>query len=92
MPLYEYKCSKCGSVFEIIQKVGAPALKKCLKCSAPVHKIISSSALQFKGSGWYVTDYAQKNKKKAPPKETKKSPDTPGKKEGGKTPPTPSTE
>lgn len=91
MPLYEYKCNKCGSVFEVIQKVDASALKKCLKCSAPVHKIISSSALQFKGSGWYVTDYAQKDKKEATPKEPKKSTDAPVKKEAKKTPPASST-
>jgi putative FmdB family regulatory protein len=91
MPIYEYKCSKCGSVFEVIQKVDAPALKKCLKCSAPVHKIVSSSAFQFKGSGWYVTDYAKKDKKKEPPKEEKKSTDVPVKKEAKKTPPASST-
>ncbi len=90
MPIYEYKCSKCQSVFEIIQKVDAPALKKCLKCGAPVSKIISPSALQFKGSGWYITDYAQKDKKKAEPKETKKPKDTPAK-EVKKNPPSSST-
>jgi len=87
MPLYEYKCSKCASVFEVIQKVDAPALKKCLKCGSPVNKIMSSSALQFKGSGWYITDYAQKDKKKPEPKETKKAENTPAKKEVKKTPP-----
>ena len=87
MPIYEYKCSKCASVFEIIQKVDAPALKKCLKCSAPVHKIVSSSAFQFKGSGWYVTDYAQQNKKKAAQKEQTKPTAAPEKKEEKKTPP-----
>ena len=61
MPLYEYRCSQCGSVFELIQKVEEPPLKKCLKCGGDVHKIISPPALQFKGSGWYITDYAQKN-------------------------------
>jgi len=88
MPLYEYKCSSCASVFEVIQKVDAPALKKCLKCGAPVHKIISPPALQFKGSGWYVTDYAQKEKKSKEPKKTK---DDRAKKEGGKSPPASST-
>jgi len=91
MPLYEYKCSKCGSVFEVIQKVDAPPLKKCLKCAGSVQKIISSSALQFKGSGWYVTDYAQKDKKKAPRKELKKAKDDPAKKEAKKAPPASST-
>ena len=88
MPLYEYKCSSCASVFEVIQKVDAPALKKCLKCGAPVHKIISPPSLQFKGSGWYVTDYAQKEKKS---KEPKKTEDTPVKKEEKNIPPASST-
>jgi putative FmdB family regulatory protein len=87
MPIYEYKCSKCQSVFEVIQKVDSPALKKCLKCGAPVRKIISPSALQFKGSGWYITDYAKKNKKKSAPKETKKPMDSPANEEVKKTPP-----
>ena len=60
MPLYEYKCSKCGYSFEILQKVTDAPLKQCIKCRGPVKKLISPSALQFKGSGWYVTDYAQK--------------------------------
>lgn len=95
MPIYEYKCSTCASVFEVIQKVDAPALKKCLKCGAAVHKMISSSALQFKGSGWYVTDYANKNKKESKtdkPEEPKKSKDPVAKKEDKKSPPHSSTE
>ena len=91
MPIYEFKCSKCRSIFEIIQKVDAPALKKCLKCGAPVRKIISPSALQFKGSGWYITDYAQKDKKKPEPKETKKTEDTTANKEVKKIHPSSST-
>ena len=62
MPLYEYKCTKCGSVFEIFQKVDDPPLKKCIRCQGPVKKLLSPPALQFKGSGWYVTDYAAKKK------------------------------
>ncbi|MFC2160293.1 FmdB family zinc ribbon protein [Acidobacteriota bacterium] len=91
MPLYEYKCSKCVSVFEVIQKVDAPALKKCLKCGAPVYKIISSSAIQFKGSGWYVTDYAQKDNKKSKSEEPKKIKDAAVKKEAKKSPAASST-
>ena len=60
MPLYEYKCRNCGAVLEVIQKVGESQLKECLKCGGPLEKIISAPALQFKGEGWYVTDYAQK--------------------------------
>lgn len=62
MPLYEYKCTKCGSVFEVLQKVDDPPLKKCVRCQGPVKKLLSPPALQFKGSGWYVTDYASKGK------------------------------
>ncbi len=61
MPLYEYKCSKCGRVFEIFQKVNDPSPKKCSNCEGPLKKILSPPALQFKGSGWYITDYASKS-------------------------------
>lgn len=61
MPLYEYKCKSCGSSFEIIQKVSETPLQKCIKCGGKLEKVISPPALQFKGNGWYVTDYAQKN-------------------------------
>ena len=60
MPLYEYKCDKCGSVEEAIQKVDDMPLKKCSRCGGPLRKLMSSPAIQFKGSGWYVTDYASK--------------------------------
>ena len=63
MPLYEYKCTKCGAVFELLQKVNDPPLKKCIHCLGPVNKLLSPPSLQFKGSGWYVTDYAAKDKK-----------------------------
>lgn len=87
MPLYEYKCSKCGIVFEVIQKVTDPSLKKCIQCGGAVTKTISAPAIQFKGSGWYVTDYAKKTpaeKEQKPPakekKETKKTEVSPPKK------------
>jgi putative FmdB family regulatory protein len=60
VPLYEYKCTKCGTVFEIFQKVNDPAPKKCSKCLGPLKKVLSPPALKFKGSGWYVTDYGGK--------------------------------
>ncbi|MBN2244997.1 MAG: zinc ribbon domain-containing protein [Candidatus Aminicenantes bacterium] len=63
MPLYEYKCKKCGEVFEVFQKISDPPLTKCIKCGGPVVKVISSPAIQFKGSGWYITDYAHSNKR-----------------------------
>lgn len=71
MPLYEYKCDKCGSVEEAIQKVDDAPLKKCSRCGGPLHKLMSSPAIQFKGSGWYVTDYAPK---KTPPSSPEKTP------------------
>lgn len=61
MPLYEYKCSDCGAIFEVLQKITDAPLTKCIKCGGPVKKLISSPAIQFKGSGWYITDYAHKN-------------------------------
>jgi putative FmdB family regulatory protein len=61
MPLYEYQCDKCGRRFEIIQKMSDPLVEKCPTCGGPVHKLQSAPAFQFKGSGWYVTDYARKD-------------------------------
>lgn len=59
MALYEYKCEGCGEVFEVMQKFSDEPLKVHEKCGAPVHRLLSAPALQFKGSGWYVTDYAK---------------------------------
>ncbi len=61
MPLYEYQCKKCGHLFEKIQKFSDKMVKKCPKCGGPVEQTISAPAVQFKGSGWYVTDYAKKS-------------------------------
>ena len=60
MPLYEYQCKKCGHRFEKIQKFSDKPIKKCPDCGGPVEQMISAPAVQFKGSGWYVTDYAKK--------------------------------
>lgn len=60
MPLYEYKCKKCGHRFEKIQKFSDPPVKKCPECGGAVEQVLSAPAVQFKGSGWYVTDYAKK--------------------------------
>ena len=60
MPLYEYKCDACGHQFEKIQKFSDPPLDTCPKCGGKVQKQFSSPAIQFKGAGWYVTDYAKK--------------------------------
>ena len=60
MPLYEYQCTECGERFEVIQKFSDEPLKTCRKCKGEVERLISSPAIQFKGSGWYITDYARK--------------------------------
>ena len=60
MPLYEYQCKKCHHRFERIQKFSDPHIKKCPDCGGPVEQVLSAPAVQFKGSGWYVTDYAKK--------------------------------
>lgn len=72
MPLYEYKCLTCGSSLEVIQKVNEPRLKKCPKCGGLLRKVLSPPVLQFKGSGWYITDYAQSKKPKEESKFKKK--------------------
>ena len=61
MPLYEYECERCEHRFERIQKFSDPPVETCPKCGGPVHKLMSSPAIQFKGSGWYITDYARKD-------------------------------
>ncbi len=59
MPIYEYKCEGCGETFELIQKFSDEPLTTHEKCGGPVHRLLSAPALQFKGSGWYITDYAK---------------------------------
>ena len=61
MPLYEYECKKCHHRFEKIQKFSDRMVKKCPDCGGPVEQMISAPAVQFKGSGWYVTDYPKKS-------------------------------
>jgi len=60
VPLYEYKCLKCGRKTEKIENVAGPHLKKCPHCGGKVEALFSAPAIQFKGSGWYVTDYGGK--------------------------------
>jgi len=63
MPLYEYQCEACHRRFELIRKFSDPELQECTLCGkGPVQRLISSPAIQFKGSGWYITDYSQKGK------------------------------
>ena len=65
MPLYEYECDACGHRFEVIQKFSDAPIDTCPKCGSAVRKLMSSPAIQFKGSGWYSTDYANKDATKA---------------------------
>lgn len=60
MPLYEYECTKCHRKTEKIENVSGPHLKKCPHCGGKVERVLAAPAIQFKGSGWYVTDYAGK--------------------------------
>lgn len=62
MPLYEYQCKKCHSLTERIQRFSDPPLKTCPHCGGELEQLISAPAVQFKGSGWYVTDYARTGK------------------------------
>lgn len=74
MPLYEYECDACGARFELIQKFADPPADTCKKCGAgPVRKLVSSPAFQFKGSGWYVTDYARKGESDTSKKDSSSS-------------------
>ena len=77
MPLYEYQCDQCGHRFERIQKFSDPAVETCPACGGAVRKLISSPAIQFKGSGFYITDYA---------KSGQSGKDAPGDAATGKTP------
>lgn len=60
MPIYEYECVNQKHRFEVIQKFDDPPVTHCTVCGDPVHKLLSSPAIQFKGTGWYITDYARK--------------------------------
>ena len=59
MPLYEYECEHCGERFEALEKFSDPPLRTHAQCGGVVHRLLSAPALQFKGSGWYITDYAK---------------------------------
>src|ERR1700730_18927155 len=73
MPLYEYECDDCGHRFEKIQKFSDPLEDTCRKCGGHVHKLFSSPAIQFKGSGFYITDYPKGDKGSAPKSDGGKS-------------------
>ncbi|MCG6972624.1 MAG: zinc ribbon domain-containing protein [Desulfobacterales bacterium] len=61
MPIYEYECSKCGRIDEVLQRFSDKPLTKCRHCSGKLHKLISHSSFHLKGTGWYITDYANKS-------------------------------
>ena len=65
MPLYEYECEKCGKRVEKIEKFDGPHVKKCPSCGGHLDRLMSAPAIQFKGSGWYVTDYGRSSSKEA---------------------------
>ena len=75
MPIYEYECAKCGKTIEVIQKMSDKPLKKHAGCGGALTKLISAAGFQFKGTGWYVTDYARKAEK-TESKEAKDSSET----------------
>ena len=60
MPIYEYECRSCGKRTELLQRMDDPPLAACPECGGEVRKLVSAPAVQFKGTGWYVTDYAKK--------------------------------
>ena len=68
MPLYEYQCKDCGVVSEVIQKFSDAPLSQCTNCGGKVERLVSAPAIQFKGSGWYITDYAKSGKGEPEPK------------------------
>ena len=83
MPLYEYECSACGHRFERIRKFSDPPVDVCPHCGEPkVQKLLSSPAIQFKGTGWYITDYARSKESKET-KESGESKETKESKESG---------
>jgi len=84
MPLYEYECKKCGHRFEKIQLYSAKMVKKCPECGGQVEQMISAPAVQFKGSGWYVTDYAKKSSAPASESSASKDKDSKDSKESKK--------
>lgn len=81
MPLYDYKCSKCGYVFEVQQRITEEPLKHCPKCKGPIKRLISPAGIIFKGSGFHVTDYKKGRESRVASHESK----TKKKKEEAKT-------
>ena len=74
MPIYEYRCLRCNSSFEALQKINEDPLTECTACSGPVKKLISNTSFHLKGSGWYATDYVKKSGNNGSDKEEAKKP------------------
>jgi putative FmdB family regulatory protein len=72
MPIYEYECTKCGNIEETLQKFSDKPLTRCSHCKGKLNKLVSQSTFHLKGSGWYVTDYANKSKSSATPAKKEK--------------------
>jgi putative FmdB family regulatory protein len=87
MPLYEYQCASCGDIFEVMQKFSDAPLTQHEKCGGAVERLLSAPALQFKGTGWYITDYARgnaaKSEKDAPKSDSGAKPDSSSSGSGG---------
>ena len=77
MPLYEYQCRDCGRLSEVIQKFSDDPLTDCSECGGTLEKVLSAPAFHFKGSGWYITDYARKPAKRKPRNPPRKTPTPP---------------
>jgi len=95
MPIYEYQCEACEKRFEQIQKFSDPPVEVCPLCGkGPIKRLLSSPAIQFKGEGWYITDYARKGKSdsSATSESSKKSDSADAKKSSGDTKSTTTTE
>lgn len=73
MPTYEYECPRCPRVFEVKQRITAPALVTCDVCGGPIHRLLSAAPFILKGEGWYVTDYPSESRKKAKESTSKES-------------------
>jgi putative FmdB family regulatory protein len=91
VPLYEYECTKCHKKTEKIESVSGPHLKKCPHCGGKVEPVLSAPAIQFKGGGWYVTDYAGKKSGESESKPAEKESPKDGAKETAKEPATKET-
>ena len=78
MPIYEYECTQCGHLEEVMQKISDPPVNECPRCHGKMKKLMSMNTFHLKGSGWYVTDYASKRNASSSAGSTSQSADTPG--------------